>query len=41
MKVTDSKESLRLHGEVEELTKQLTEAEERWCVLQEELGDNY
>jgi ATP-binding cassette, subfamily F, member 3 len=39
MSSTDSKEALRLHNEVEELTKQLNEAEERWCVLQEELGE--
>ena len=41
MKVSDPKESVRLHEEVEELTRQLTEAEERWCALQEELGENY
>jgi ATP-binding cassette, subfamily F, member 3 len=39
MSSTDSKEALRLHNEVEELTKQLNEAEERWCALQEELGE--
>ena len=27
--------------EVEELTRQLKEAEERWCVLQEELGESH
>jgi len=36
---TDAKEALRLHNEVEDLTKQLTEAEERWCALQEEIGE--
>jgi ATP-binding cassette subfamily F protein 3 len=36
---SDPKESLRLHQEIEDLTRQLTEAEERWCVLQEELGE--
>jgi ATP-binding cassette subfamily F protein 3 len=35
----DAKESLRLHAELEDVSRQLTEAEERWCVLQEELGD--
>ena len=39
MSATDAKEALRAHNEVEELTKQLNEAEERWCVLQEELGE--
>ena len=39
MSSSDSKEALRLHNEVEELSKQLNEAEERWCVLQEELGE--
>lgn len=39
MAATDPAEALRLHNEVEDLTKQLTEAEERWCVLQEELGE--
>jgi ATP-binding cassette, subfamily F, member 3 len=39
LSTTDAKEALRLHNEVEELTKQLTAAEERWCALQEELGE--
>jgi ATP-binding cassette subfamily F protein 3 len=39
MSATDAKEALRLHNEVEELAKQLNEAEERWCALQEELGE--
>ena len=30
---------MRLHTEVLELANQLSDAEERWCVLQEELGD--
>ena len=30
---------MRLHNEVVELSKQLNQAEERWCVLQEELGE--
>jgi ATP-binding cassette subfamily F protein 3 len=38
MAVTDPTEALRLHNEVLELTSQLNDAEERWCVLQEELG---
>jgi ATP-binding cassette, subfamily F, member 3 len=39
LSATDSKEAVRLHQEIEDLARQLTEAEERWCVLQEELGD--
>ena len=39
MSATDPKEALRLHNEVLELAKQLNHAEERWCVLQEELGE--
>ncbi|MDX1968174.1 MAG: ABC-F family ATP-binding cassette domain-containing protein, partial [Planctomycetaceae bacterium] len=31
MQSTDAKDALRLHNEVETLTAQLTEAEERWC----------
>ncbi len=39
MQCSDPKEALRLHQEVETLTAQLTEAEERWCALQEEIGE--
>jgi ATP-binding cassette subfamily F protein 3 len=35
---TDPADALRLHNEVAAVTTQLTEAEERWCVLQEEIG---
>jgi ATP-binding cassette subfamily F protein 3 len=38
MNETNAKEALRLHNEVEEVAKQLTEAEDRWCQLQEEIG---
>jgi ATP-binding cassette subfamily F protein 3 len=34
---TDADEALRLHNEVETLTAQLAEAEQRWCELQDEL----
>ena len=34
---TDAVEALRLHNEISALTEQLTEAEERWCQLQEEI----
>jgi ATP-binding cassette subfamily F protein 3 len=39
MSSSDAKEALRLHNELEELSKQLSEAEDRWCVVQEELGE--
>jgi ATP-binding cassette subfamily F protein 3 len=34
---TDAVEALRLHNEVTAVTTQLTEAEERWCHLQEQI----
>jgi ATP-binding cassette subfamily F protein 3 len=36
---SDAKEALRLHNEVESLTTQLAEAEDRWCQLQAEIED--
>ncbi len=39
LETTDAKLALDLHHEVEELSGQLAEAEERWCVLAEELGE--
>ncbi len=39
LSATDQKESMRLHEEIQDLTRQLNEAEERWCELQEELGE--
>jgi ATP-binding cassette subfamily F protein 3 len=36
---TDAAETLRLHNESESLATQLASAEDRWCQLQEELGD--
>ncbi len=36
---SDAAEALRLHNEVESLTTQLAEAEDRWCHLQAELED--
>ncbi|MFO0944917.1 MAG: ABC-F family ATP-binding cassette domain-containing protein [Planctomycetota bacterium] len=36
--VTDPAESLRLHEEMAAISRQLTEAEDRWCQLQEEVG---
>jgi peptide/nickel transport system substrate-binding protein len=36
---TDPKEAMRLHEEVTTLGTQLSEAEERWCTLQEEIAE--
>ena len=36
---TDPAEALRLHNEVQALTTQLADAEERWCRLQEEIEE--
>jgi ATP-binding cassette, subfamily F, member 3 len=36
---TDVKESQKLHAQLTEVTEKLTAAEERWCELQEELGE--
>ena len=36
---TDAAETLRLHNESEALATQLAAAEDRWCQLQEELGE--
>jgi ATP-binding cassette, subfamily F, member 3 len=35
----DAKEALRLHNELEAVTTQLNEAEEKWCALQEEMNE--
>lgn len=39
MAATDPAEALRLHNEVAALIPQLADAEDRWCQLQEELGE--
>lgn len=39
LEATDPSEALRLHNEVQALIPQLADAEERWCQLQEEIGD--
>jgi ATP-binding cassette subfamily F protein 3 len=39
MTATDPAEALRLHNEVTALTTQLAQAEDRWCQLQEEMGE--
>lgn len=40
LETTDAAESLKLHNEVESLTAELAAAEDRWCHLQEELGED-
>ncbi len=40
MQATDPAEALRLHNESEALITQLADAEEQWCRLQEEIGDD-
>jgi ATP-binding cassette subfamily F protein 3 len=37
LQCTDSTEAMRLHEEVAAVTEQLSQAEERWCQLQEEI----
>ncbi|MFO1040352.1 MAG: ABC-F family ATP-binding cassette domain-containing protein [Planctomycetaceae bacterium] len=37
---SDAAEAMRLHNEVESLTSQLAEAEDRWCQLQAEIEDD-
>ncbi len=39
MESTDAGEALRLHNEITALTERLTPAEERWCALQDEMGE--
>ena len=39
MEAIEPPEALRLHNEVATLTKQLAEAEDRWCQLQEEVNE--
>ncbi|MFO0918444.1 MAG: ABC-F family ATP-binding cassette domain-containing protein [Planctomycetaceae bacterium] len=39
LETSDPVEALRLHEDVEKLSAQLSQAEERWCQLQEELGE--
>ena len=39
LETTDAKEALRLHNELETVTTQLNEAEEKWCALQEEMNE--
>ncbi|ODA32528.1 ABC-F family ATP-binding cassette domain-containing protein [Planctopirus hydrillae] len=37
----DAKKALELHNQLEDITSQLTQAEERWCEIQEELGEGW
>lgn len=39
--ITDVKEAVRVHDEMKAVSDQLLDAEQRWCELQEELGENW
>lgn len=39
MNTADAKEALRLHEELSQVTAQLSQAEDRWCELQDQLGE--
>lgn len=39
MNTADAKEALRLHEELSQVTEQLGQAEDRWCKLQDQLGE--
>ncbi len=39
LNTTDAKKSLQLHNQLTEVQAELTESEERWCELSQELGD--
>jgi len=38
MSTTDAKQAMAVHTELAEITKQLSDAEDRWCEIQEALG---
>jgi len=39
LNTTDAEEAMRLHEQVTAITAELSEAEERWCELQQEMND--
>ena len=39
MKTSDAKKAMELHTQIESVGKELAEVEERWCELQQELGE--
>lgn len=39
LNTADAAKALELHNKIEPIAKELTEAEERWCELSEEIGD--
>ena len=39
MNTTDAKKAMALHTQIESVTKELADVEERWCELQQELGE--
>ena len=38
LKTTDAEEAMKLHEKISEIATQLSESEDRWCEIQEELG---
>jgi len=39
LETTDADEAMKLHTRIEELNAELSESEEKWCEIQEELGE--
>ncbi|MFN9721165.1 MAG: ABC-F family ATP-binding cassette domain-containing protein [Planctomycetota bacterium] len=39
MKTSDAKKAMELHNQLQEVTKELADVEEKWCELQQELGE--
>ncbi len=39
MKTSDAKKAMDLHNQLQEVTKELADVEEKWCELQQELGE--
>ncbi|MCA9062958.1 MAG: ABC-F family ATP-binding cassette domain-containing protein, partial [Planctomycetaceae bacterium] len=39
LQTTDAKQAMKLHEQIESVGTELSEAEERWCELQQELGE--
>ena len=39
LNTSDAKKAMALHTQIELVTKELAEVEERWCELQQELGE--
>ena len=39
LNTTDADKAMELHNQIEAIATELTEAEDKWCQLSEELGD--